>query len=202
MKLDDVTFSTEECCIDISSLALNLIRHSYIHRKSWSEELVKLVFIGNSGHLVSWRQEVFSTILSYDTWTFSFAVELDGIFTFTEVKKQAVMADDLQTQHDQRLLRSYFMQWTEKTRQMQRAKELHNQTILKRLDIIPTCLCLVWPSLNPRNTISLRFWSVYGEVITHLPLSLAHAFLCPGRINGILHTTLQELSFHFLFRPH
>lgn len=49
-----------------------------------------------------------------------------------KVKKQAVMADDLQTQHGRRLLHSHFVQWTEKTRQMQRAKELHNQTILKR----------------------------------------------------------------------
>ena len=51
---------------------------------------------------------------------------------FTEVKKQAEMADDLQTQHCRRLVHSYFHQWTEKTRQMQRAKELHDKTVLKR----------------------------------------------------------------------
>jgi len=55
-----------------------------------------------------------------------------------KVKKQAVMADDLQTQHGRRLLHSHLVQWTEKTRQMQRAKEMHNQTILKRLDTILT----------------------------------------------------------------
>ncbi|KAJ7393429.1 hypothetical protein OS493_006403 [Desmophyllum pertusum] len=49
-----------------------------------------------------------------------------------KVKKQAGMADDLQTQYGRRLVHSFFLQWTEKTRQMQRAKELHNQTVLKR----------------------------------------------------------------------
>ena len=119
------------------------------------------------------------------------------------------MADDLQTRHGRRLLHSYFMQWTEKTRQMQRAKELHNQTILKRLDLILTCLCLVRSSLNPRNTILLRFWSVYGEVTTHLPLNFAHALLCPGRINVIPHTKPQEfenggftLKTHSVFSVH
>ena len=51
---------------------------------------------------------------------------------FTEVKKQAEMADDMQTQHGRRLVHSYFHQWTEKTRQMQRAKELRDRTVLKR----------------------------------------------------------------------
>ena len=54
------------------------------------------------------------------------------LLLFTEVKKQAEMADDLQTQHGRRLVHSYFHQWTEKTRQMQKAKELRDRTVLKR----------------------------------------------------------------------
>lgn len=49
-----------------------------------------------------------------------------------KVKKQAEMADDLQTKHGRHLVHSYFVQWTEKTRQMQQAKDLHNRTVLKR----------------------------------------------------------------------
>ena len=42
------------------------------------------------------------------------------------------MANDLQTKHGRRLVHSYFVQWTEKTRQMQQAKDLHTRTVLKR----------------------------------------------------------------------
>lgn len=42
------------------------------------------------------------------------------------------MADNLQTRHDRRLVHSYFHLWTDKTRQMQRAREFHDQTLLKR----------------------------------------------------------------------
>ena len=50
----------------------------------------------------------------------------------TEVKKQAEVANNLQTQHGRRLVKYYFQQWTEKTHQMKRAKELHNRKIVKR----------------------------------------------------------------------
>ena len=53
-------------------------------------------------------------------------------FALAEVKKQAEMADNLQTRHGRRLVHSYFHLWTDKTRQMQRARELRDQTLLKR----------------------------------------------------------------------
>ena len=53
-------------------------------------------------------------------------------FAFAEVKKQAEMADNLQTRHGRRLVHSYFHLWTDKTRQMQRAREFRDQTLLKR----------------------------------------------------------------------
>ena len=53
-------------------------------------------------------------------------------FAFAEVKKQAEMADNLQTRHGRRLVQSYFHLWTDKTRQMQRAREFRDQTLLKR----------------------------------------------------------------------
>lgn len=52
-------------------------------------------------------------------------------FTY-KVKKQAEVANNLQTQHGRRLVKYYFQQWTEKTHQMKRAKELHNRKIVKR----------------------------------------------------------------------
>lgn len=61
-----------------------------------------------------------------------------------KVKKQAEMADNLQTRLGRRLVHCYFQQWTEKTRQMKQAKELHNRKISKR--------CLV----NWRNTARKR----------------------------------------------
>ena len=53
-------------------------------------------------------------------------------FAFAEVKKQAEMADNLQTRHGRRLVHSYFHLWTDKTRQMQRARKFRDQTLLKR----------------------------------------------------------------------
>ena len=61
-------------------------------------------------------------------------------FPFTEVKKQAEMANDLQTKHGRRLVHLYFVQWTEKTRQMQQAKDLHNRTVLKRFVATKNCV--------------------------------------------------------------
>ena len=93
-----------------------------------------------------------------------------------------------------RLLHSYFMQWTEKNStdaKSERAAQPDNTEEVRYHSNLP---CLVRSSLNLRIKISFRFWNVYGEVTTHLPSSLAHALLCSGRINGILHTTPQKFE--------
>lgn len=78
------------------------------------------------------------------SWKLLFlAAVLIASFPFTEVKKQAEMANDLQTKHGRRLVHLYFVQWTEKTRQMQQAKDMNNRTVLKRFVATETYVVLL-----------------------------------------------------------
>ena len=109
-------------------------------------------------------------------------------FPFTEVKKQAEMANDLQTKHGRRLVHLYFVQWTEKTRQMQQAKDLHNRTVLKRFVTTKNCVFTATPLTYLDSNFGQRQnrqFSVRGDRITNelQMLAMRKASCCTTRFN-------------------
>ena len=116
------------------------------------------------------------------------AAVLIASFPFTEVKKQAEMANDLQTKHGRRLVHLYFVQWTEKTRQMQQAKDLHNRTVLKRFVTTKNCVFTATPlTYLDSNLVQRqnRQFSVRGDRITNelQMLAMRKASCCTTRFN-------------------
>ena len=112
------------------------------------------------------------------------------------------MANDLQTKHGRRLVHLYFVQWTEKTRQMQQAKDLHNRTVLKRFVTTKNCVFTATPlTYLDSNLVQRqnRQFSVRGDRITNelQMLAMRKASCCTTRFNCWITPLLNKLCVWF-----